>query len=204
MFRLGDASYSLDPLSSAGLHVAIGSALHASAAMHTQLVHPDREPLVRRFYEEARRTEISRHQAWAAELHATCRWRSHPFWQRRAITPAAPPTLPPPMPEEAVALDPASAHVALAPGVALAEMPCIAGEVIEARLGVTSRSHDRPFVWVGGIAIAPLVAPLVTRPMTPAELIATWRDVTAERQRALLDWLLREHILRPIGPGDTA
>jgi len=198
LFRLGDAGYSLDPLSSAGLHTALGSALHASAAMHTQLLHPDRELLVRRFYEDARRTEIARHRAWAAELYAECRWRSHAFWQRRAAAPAAPV----PARDVAAAPDPASTHVALSAGVALEEMPCIAGDVIEARLGVTSRAHDRPFVWVAGIAIAPLVAPLVMRPMPPAELVATWSHVPPARHRELFSWLLRECIVCPVAHRD--
>jgi len=63
---------------------------------------------------------------------------------------------------------------------------------------VTSLAHDRPFVWVGGVAVAPLLAPLVSRPQTPGELLATWREVPAARHRELLAWLLRARIVHPV------
>jgi len=198
ILRVGDASYSLDPLSSAGLHTALGSALHAAAALHTLLLHPDREPLVQRFYEETRRSEIARHRAAAARLYGECAWRSHAFWDRRTSVQLLPRTAP--ATDDAIALDPATTRVTLSAGVALEEMPCVTGDVIEARLGVTSGSRDRPFVWIAGVAIAPLVAPLVTRPMTPVELLATWRHVPPGRHRELLDWLLRERIVQPVAP----
>ena len=196
LLRVGDASCCLDPLSSAGLHAALGSALHAAAAIHTWLRHPERAPLVRRFYEDAQRTQAARHRGWTAERYAESRHREQPFWAARAELPPPPPA-PPPAPPTGE-LDPASTHVALADGVALGETPCIAGDLIEARLGVTTPFHDRPFVWAGGVAIAPLLAPLVARAMTPGELVATWRDVPAARHRELLAWLLRARIVHPV------
>jgi hypothetical protein len=192
LLRVGDASCCLDPLSSAGLHAALGSALHATAAIHTWLRHPERAELVRRFYEDAQRAQAARHRGWTAERYAESRHREHPFWATRA-EPSPPPALPP-----AARLDPASTHVALADGVALGETPCIAGDLIEARLGVTTPFHDRPFVWAGDVAIAPLLAPLVSRAMTPGELVATWRDVPAARHRELLAWLLRARLVHPV------
>jgi len=200
--RVGDASYSLDPLSSAGLHTALGSAMHAAAAIHTLLLHPEREPLVQRYYEDTRRSEIARHRSAAARLYGECAWRSHAFWDRRTRVHLLPRTAP--AADDAIALDPATTRVTLSAGVALEEMPCVTGDVIEARLGVTSGSRDRPFVWIAGVAIAPLVAPLVARPMTPVELLATWRHVPPGRHRELLDWLLRERIVQPVAHHDRA
>jgi flavin-dependent dehydrogenase len=201
LFRLGDASYSLDPLSTAGIPSALGSAIHASAAIHTLLLHPERSALVRRFYEDARRAEMARHRAAAARLYAECRWRTDRFWDHRTTPQPAP--APAPAAETAPAFDPATTHVALSAGVSLQEMPYIAGDVIEPRLGVTSAARDRPFVWIAGVAIAPLVAPLVTRPMTPGELVATWRHVPPARHQELLEWLLREQIVRPVAAHGT-
>src|SRR5262249_48139871 len=160
----------------------------------TLLLHRDREPLVRRFYDDTRRIELARDRASVARLYGECTWRTHAFWDRRASEPPPPTSA---RAEAAVAFDAARTHVALSAGVALEETPCIPGDVIEARLSVTSGSRDRPFVWVAGVAVAPLVAPLVTRPMTPVELTATWRHVPPGRRRELLDWLLRERIVRP-------
>jgi flavin-dependent dehydrogenase len=192
LIRVGDASYSLDPLSSAGLHVALGSALHAVAATHTLLEHPDRAALVARFYDDARRAEIARHTAWTAALYADCHWRARPFWhQRTPSTASAVAAYAPP------AFDPACTHVALAAGVALEEVPCLAGDLVESRLGVC-HPPARPFVWTDGVAVAPLLAPLQTAPLTPRGLLATWRDVPPARHRALLGWLLEAGIVVPV------
>jgi hypothetical protein len=106
--------------------------------------------------------------------------------------------------DDAVPYDPATTPVTLSAGVALEEMPCVTGDVIEPRLGVTSESRDRPFVWIAGVAVAPLVAPLVGRPMTTGELTATWRHVPPARHLELLDYLVRERIVRPVAHRDHA
>jgi flavin-dependent dehydrogenase len=202
LVRVGDAAYSLDPLSSAGLATALGSAQHASAAIHTLLLHPDRATLVQRYYEDTRRGEIARHRAWATRLYGECAWRPHAFWDRRTTVQLMPHRTA--TSDDAVAYDPATTPVTLSAGVALEEMPCVAGDVIEPRLGVTSESRDRPFVWIAGVAVAPLVAPLVGRPMTTGELTATWHHVPPARHRELLDYLVRERIVRPVAHRDHA
>jgi flavin-dependent dehydrogenase len=202
LLRVGDAAYSLDPLSSAGLATALGSALRASAAIHTLLLHADRAPLVQRYYEDTRRSEIARHRAMATRLYGECAWRTHAFWDRRTTVQLMPHSAA--ASEDVVAYDPANTPVTLSAGVALEEMPCVTGDVIEPRLGVTSESRDRPFVWIAGVAVAPLVAPLVSRSMTTGELTATWRHVPTARHRELLDYLLRERIVRPLAHRDHA
>jgi hypothetical protein len=202
LLRVGDAAYSLDPLSSGGLAAALGSALHASAAIHTLLLHPERAPLVQRYYEDTRKSEIARHRAWSTRLYGECAWRPHAFWNRRTTVQLLPHSTA--ASDDAVTYDPATTPVTLSAGVSLEEMPCMAGDVIEPRLGVTSESRDRPFVWIAGVAVAPLVAPLVSRPMTTGELTATWRHVPPARHRELLDYLVRERIVRPVAHRDHA
>lgn len=186
LFRVGDAAASLDPLSSAGLHAAIGAAVHASCAIHTLLRFPERADLVDEFYRDARGSEVARHQRWVGEHFATARWREHAFWARRAAPAAV---------REVVGFDPASTHVALAGDVALRALPCIVDGVIEARLGVASPAHR--FVWLDGTSIAPLLAPLVARACSPAELLKGWPALAPPRRRQLLGRLLELGIVRP-------
>lgn len=194
LFRVGDAGASLDPLSSAGLHAALGSAVHASCAIHTLLRVPDREPLVHAFYRDARRAEVDRHQRWAAQHYAASRWRDHAFWRRRVTSDAPPPSRP------LVDFDPASTHVALAAGVSLRELPCIVDGMIEARLGVVCAAPARSLVWLDDTAIAPLLAPLVPHPLPPADLLAGWHTVPPARRRRVLGALLDTGIVRPVLP----
>lgn len=195
LFRVGDAATVVDPLSSAGLSSAFGSALHASCAIHTLLVHPDRGALVRRFYEEARTADHERHQRWAGQLIAAARWAHEPFWRRRSdgATAELPTDAPEPRPSREPPL-----RVALSDGVELAELPYVAGDVIETRLGVSSRAHETRFIWVSGVAVAPLLAPLVEQPMAPSALLARWRDVPSGQRRALLTWLIDNRIVQPV------
>src|SRR5207302_11194274 len=48
--KVGEASFSIDPLSSQGVQIAIGSALHAAAVIHTILERPGHDALAREFY----------------------------------------------------------------------------------------------------------------------------------------------------------
>ena len=189
LIRIGDASYSLDPLSSAGLHTALGSALHATAALHTLLLHPDRTPIVEQFYEDARRAEMLRHTTWSSALYATGGSIEHACWQRRARSV--------PIALAFVAFDPSCTHVALAPEVVLEDVPCIANDEIEMRPGVR-RSPDRSFVWSDGILVAPLLATLRSGPQTPHALIASWHDVSLARRRTLLASLLSSGVVVPV------
>jgi len=85
---VGEASYSIDPLSSSGVQSAIQSAIHASIVINTILRRPHDTQNAIRFYAEAQRTAIARHVRWTADAYANCRFREAPFWRARAVAPA--------------------------------------------------------------------------------------------------------------------
>jgi flavin-dependent dehydrogenase len=85
---VGEASYSIDPLSSSGVQSAIQSAIHASIVINTILRRPHDAQNAIRFYAEAQRTAIARHARWTADAYANSRFRDAPFWRMRAVAPA--------------------------------------------------------------------------------------------------------------------
>ncbi|WP_372399574.1 FAD-dependent monooxygenase [Azospirillum sp. HJ39] len=92
--RIGDAAFSVDPLSGHGVYAAVAWAFAAAAAVNTLAADPTALPAVERFVED-RCTELFAHAADAGNrfYRAEERWRGRPFWRRRAAWPPAP--LPP-------------------------------------------------------------------------------------------------------------
>jgi 2-polyprenyl-6-methoxyphenol hydroxylase-like FAD-dependent oxidoreductase len=185
LLRVGDASHSLDPLSSSGVRSAMQSALHAGIVINTVLRHPDRTALALQFYEATQRAAVAEHKAWTSAFYAESRFREHPFWSRRAAPPAAHPPM-------RVDRD----SVTLAPEVAIGDVPCVVGDVIEHRRGITGPAVTRPFVWIGGVEAARLLDPLAQGDMTREELLSRWRGIAPHgREGALFEELVRSGVI---------
>src|SRR6185436_3851791 len=67
--KVGDSALALDPLSSQGLASALGSALHAAAAVHTILDRPQDAALAIEFYRRARAAGRAFHARTTARLY---------------------------------------------------------------------------------------------------------------------------------------
>jgi len=86
--------------------------------------------------------------------------------------------------------------LALAPNVSIDDVPCVVGDLIEARRGVTGAALARPFVWIGGIEAATLLEPLAQSTLTGRELVARWRGIVPSgKEQAMFDVLLRAGVL---------
>lgn len=184
VLRIGDAAHTLDPLSSSGVRSAMQSALHASIVVNTILRHPGRAALALRFHEETQRAAVAEHTRWTRGFYAESRWRESPFWSVRAAQTATPEIS-------------ADAPLRIAPGIEIGEVPCAVGDTIEARVGVAG--PIRPFVWIGGIEAARLIAPLASSAMSRSELIESWRAIVpAGRGGQIADQLLECGCLQPL------
>jgi 2-polyprenyl-6-methoxyphenol hydroxylase-like FAD-dependent oxidoreductase len=180
VLRIGEASFSLDPLSACGVLGALQTAVHASAALHTLLTHPDRRELAMRFVTEGHAIAVANHKEWTAHFYAQSRFAAAPFYARRGAHETAP----------AAADDrPRATSFALAEDVKITDVPCLVGDVIESRPGVV-RAGGRPFVWLGGHEVVPLLAGLREGPRSAEEL----KNAMGAR---MLDALLRSHIVVP-------
>ncbi|MGZ8780520.1 MAG: NAD(P)/FAD-dependent oxidoreductase [Thermoanaerobaculia bacterium] len=181
LLRIGEASFSLDPLSASGVLAALQSALHACAALHTVLTHPERTELAMQFVEDAQKAAVAQHKQWTAQFYARSRFGGADFYAKRAKREAAP----------ATGNGQRATSYALAENVKIADVPCLVDDLIESRRGVV-QPQARPFVWLGGREVAPLLADLERGPRSADELKSTWGAV-------VLDALVRSRIVVP-GP----
>ncbi len=86
-FKVGEAALAVDPLSSAGVQIALQSAAAAAAAVHTVSLDPDAFDLVRGFWSRSLARRHTRHAAWSAAFYAEGSARfSTQFWSSRAST----------------------------------------------------------------------------------------------------------------------
>jgi len=195
LIRVGDASHSLDPLSSSGIRSAMQSALHASIVINTILRKPERTALALQFYRDTQRAAVEQHIAWTRSFYAESRFRDAPFWRKRSDSGAAG-SRPADMNRRAES-PPLQKDVTLADGIAIEDVPCIVGDFIEPRRGVTGTT--RPFVWICGAEAAALLAPLEQRPMRGEDLLRSWHvRVPRGRELAIFDELVRHGVLTGI------
>jgi len=194
--KVGEACYTLDPLSATGVDKAIASALLAASAVHTILTHPERAASAIRFYEQRVRESVDQHIHWTAEAYARPQdLQDRPFWQQRATPWAPPSSAKEPSRPAHVGL---STPITLAPEVQIIDLPCLIGDLIAPHHALSHPGLTRPLGFLDGMAIAPLLDQVVRG----APLLATvelWaRLVPAQRALALCGWLLRHGILIPM------
>ncbi|SEI55094.1 Dehydrogenase (flavoprotein) [Dyadobacter sp. SG02] len=82
--KIGEAAFTLDPLSSTGVEVAMRFSLQTAIAVHTMLA--DDDPVIAKaFYENKLAEAVASHQRWTSEYYAEAA-KAHspfPFWEKR-------------------------------------------------------------------------------------------------------------------------
>lgn len=195
--RIGEAAFAVDPLSSQGVQLAITSALQAAAAVHTMLAMPIETEAALAFYRERQQEAAARSRRIAGSLYAA-QDRQPPctFWQRRALSDAGAPG----MAVESLPLLHLTDLVRLAADAGITRTPVLAGDLIRRAPALSHPSLERPLAYLGGTAIAPLLAPLMSG-VEVAQLLRWWqRSVRAETARDILLWLAARAIVVPAGP----
>lgn len=82
--KIGEAAFTLDPLSSTGVEVAMRFSLQTAIAVHTMLI--DGDPAVAKAYYENKLAEaVTSHQRWTSEYYAQSGKvnANFPFWEKR-------------------------------------------------------------------------------------------------------------------------
>jgi len=191
--KVGEAAFSIDPLSSQGVQTALGSGLHAAAVIHTILQRPDDTALALEFYSLRQLASVEIHRAAAASFYREAmRSKSGAFWQDRIpdrrLTESEVPTLDQPnLTEQTV--------IRLASGVHFQTSPTVQGNFIVRATALTSPTLVRPIAFLDGILIAPLVA-MIQSPMEAALVIETWsRCISADQAKAIMRWLWKAGVL---------
>ncbi|ROP35665.1 flavin-dependent monooxygenase QhpG [Saccharothrix texasensis] len=192
--KIGEAAFTLDPLTSSGVDSALHSALAAAVTVHTVLSDGDRAAALA-FYRDSRDRTATRHTTWTAAHYDRHRpHRDRPFWRRRATPPprTPPPLIPPPTP-----LAPEHLHrpVRLSPDAAVVPTPCPVGDLVTMRRALTHPALATPVAHVGGAELAPLLD-CVERSASLADLLRTWSaHLPARHAEVTAKWLLDAGLL---------
>ena len=190
--RVGEASFSIDPLSSQGVQAAIGSSLNASAVIHTILQQPHSRAIAEQFYRERQQETVAFHRSAAGYLYAeVTKEFGTPFWQSRGV----------PQSDEGEVLStnhgylPEKARLRLSPETQISPVPCLDDCFIILRPGVTHPALARPCVFLDHIAIAPLLTCFCIHPFRD-EIFNAWsRELSPDRATRILNWLWEKHLI---------
>lgn len=182
--RVGEASISLDPLSSQGVQAALASGIQAATVVHTILNHPENTDLAVQFYTDRQQESVNRDRTVSSgfyrEQAARC---PQPFWQKRATEVK---------PQSSVvinSLPSATTRVQLSSGVEFVSMPVIQENIVCAAKGLRHANLERPVAWLEGCPVETLLEPLETE-IEAGLLIDVWSTQLPRHQarRAFL-WM---------------
>jgi flavin-dependent dehydrogenase len=194
--KIGEAALAVDPLSSAGVQIAIQSAVAAAAVVHTLLGDPAAIALVTAFWSRELARRSARHAAWTAAFYREAAARfATPFWRLRASEPAdvvagevAPLRGALPRPDE---------PLRLAESLTVAPAPCLVHDRVEQRRIVSHPALTEPVAFVDG-ADLPLLLDRISSGLTAAAILSAWSStIGPTRALAVLSWMWRGGLIVP-------
>lgn len=200
--RVGDAALALDPLSSSGVQRAIQTALSGAIVANTLLRKPDGRDAAMQFHRDAVLGAAARHRTWTAAHYASgaSLARGGAFWRARASAPedAALVITPP-----SVELPDVDAKLQLSVDARWVDAPCLGGTFVEVQRALEHPRLDGPVAYLGGHALAPLLATLADTPGRSArELARSWSGaLSLDRSVTILRWLAARGVLEPAAAG---
>ena len=199
LIKVGEALFSVDPLSSHGVQTALGTALHAAAVVHTELRRSEDREMAEQFYRERQQEAVTFHCATSAQMYRQVAVeREAQFWQQRGkdateqeggIGPGSIPVRKQPTGKK---------RIQLATETEIFPIPCIDGDFIVKRPAVAYASRLRPTVFLDGIAIAPLLEYLRT-PLTVQETLRVWsQKIHGDQIEGVLRWLWENGVITEV------
>ncbi|WGS19494.1 MULTISPECIES: NAD(P)/FAD-dependent oxidoreductase [unclassified Bradyrhizobium] len=189
--KVGEASFSLDPLSSQGVQAAMNSGLQAAIVVHTMLTRPEDAGAAITFYRDARKDTVERHRAAAARHYAAVAGTtSAPFWHERAAIPQAP-AWPMPLRSPRTFVG----KMRLSRDVHIADVPIIERDRVTLRKGLHHPALERPFAYLDGVAVETLLECMAQSDSLEALGHQLGRDTSRERGRRMVSWLVERRIL---------
>jgi flavin-dependent dehydrogenase len=194
--QVGEAAFSIDPLSSQGVQAALASAFQGAVAVHTILNRPARTDDALTFYRGRQWEAVVRNARTAAARYARQRaYPESPFWRKR--------TLPifgeSPTPERNTTPLSGTIRVALSEKTRIISTPVLHGDLIGRVPAVHHPAWDRPVAYLGEIALAPLLADL-SQARTVTEVLGRWfAKLPSATAGQIFEWLWSEGVIIPDG-----
>jgi 2-polyprenyl-6-methoxyphenol hydroxylase-like FAD-dependent oxidoreductase len=194
--RVGEASFSLDPLSSTGVEKAMQTGCNAAVVVHTMILRPDRRELCMRFYRERQRQTVSAHAGWSADFYSkVVRYGEFPFWRARSQSSAGgqlSPILLSSSPQDKSFS--VMTRVQLSDKVQLVKEPCIVDDEVCERMALLYPTLDRPVAFIDGVELERLLT-MVPRNVDIGTLLTLWSTRVPPQQAAkIAGWLIENGI----------
>jgi flavin-dependent dehydrogenase len=194
--RLGDACFSVDPLSSQGVHLALQSGLQGAIVINTMLRKPENTEAAQQFFRTRIAERITRYAGRTAQEYARvlsiC---PNAFWRERAGAAAeVEADLPHHLPLEP-SVRPPSDQVAVSPDLTLDQAPVIDGTFVEIGRVVRHPNIDGAIAYVDGVDLVRLLSALPPK-FAYSDISGIWSDhippATGDR---IASWLWSRRVL---------
>lgn len=191
LIKVGDASFSIDPLSSQGVQAAVTSGLQAAVVVNTIMRSEADAAAAVQFYRDRQREAIARHAQFAARFYAGAHLRHDgQFWRKRAATVSATPQA-----QARAAAPPAGLRLRLSDQAALVATPCVTGDFIRNVPSLVHPGLERPVAYLRGTKISELIDSL-KEASTTTEIVRAWAPfVPSLVGFEYVNWLYRAGVL---------
>jgi flavin-dependent dehydrogenase len=195
--RLGDSCFSVDPISSQGVHLALQSGLQGAIVVNTILRKPENTEVAQQFFRMRIAEWIDRYTARTkqeyARASAAC---SNLFWRERGGDTSEVATYPRHPPSELSPRDP-SAQVAVSPYLALDKAAAIDGVFVEFRHVLRHPNIDGAVAYVEGVDLIRLLCALPEK-FAYCDIPKIWRGhIPLAVSDRVASWLWNKRILVP-------
>jgi flavin-dependent dehydrogenase len=192
--KVGDACFTLDPLSSQGVQSAIASALQAAIVVNTWARCPENSETAKTFYEERQKEKVQQHRGKTAlfyrERAAVC---DQPFWRLRGEAKAE--RKMPPFEEGRLE---AACRIRFSNAVTIQSTPIIRDNIIVPALGVRHECLERPLAFLGEVLLVPLLCQIQSG-QTPEAIVRMWSgqqpELPVELGWRIIHWLWHRRIV---------
>lgn len=191
--KVGDASMSVDPMASQGVHLALTAGTQAAIVVNTMLRHPDRSQIAKQFYRDRQMEKVEMYTQKTALVYAKASARIHtPFWKIRsehtkmATTEQQNESGSQLLPEQTLQLSPEAK---------ILPTPVLGSTVVENKPALHHPNLDRPVAFLGGENIVKLLARIESGQSASA-IQGLWEPlVEVELGKQIINWLWDRRIL---------
>lgn len=184
--KVGEASFSIDPLSSQGVQAAINSGLQGSIVVHTLLTRPEHAAAAMQFYRDRQQETVAYHQRLSAKYYSESRFHgTGQFWQKRAGVESKP------LPVRSGSSPAFSGELrlSLSDATSFVTTPCITGDIITNVPALVHPELERPIAYLNNIKVSHLFGS-VTKDGTVADIMQAWsRYLSPFDSIKIIDWL---------------
>jgi flavin-dependent dehydrogenase len=169
--RVGEAAFSMDPLSSQGVQRAIVSAIQGGAAVHTTLTNGDYQAAMK-FYRERQENAANQAIVSATRLYQDHIYKNNPFWIARcgasqafSAAPLSIMGLPTAVP----------AFIRLSKKLNVVQVPALREDSVQQTMALSHPRLQEPIAYLNGIAVAPLIS-AVSQWATADQVLNRWTE----------------------------